>query len=142
MIIWNRTALGLVITLLVGCQRSLIKPIAIAPEDVCSFCKMAISEKRYAGQYVDKDGQAFKFDDLTCMTSFNEGSNIAASFVMDFEAKQWLKAEDAIYVRSSELKTPMSGGMIAFKDEAPAEQASRNYHGKLLRFGDVFSRQE
>jgi len=117
-------------------------PLAIAPEDVCSYCKMAISEKRYAGQYIDKEGQSFKFDDLSCMTTFESENNIAARFVMDYAARQWLKAEDAIYVQSDEIKAPMGGGTIAFGDESGAQKAAATYHGKLLRFGEMFSRKE
>lgn len=137
MFAWKRTVLGLVIALFVGCQTNLVEPVAIAPEDVCSYCKMAISEKRYAAQYIDRDGESFKFDDLTCMIALNK-HNIAGRFVMDFEAKQWLKAEDALYVQSDEIKAPMGGRTIALRDESNAQHAAATYHGKLLRFDDVF----
>ena len=62
---------------------------------------------------------------------------IRATFVMDFERREWLKAEDAFYVRSSEFKTPMSGGIVAFKDEANAQQAAATYRGSMLRFAEL-----
>lgn len=125
-----------------GCQKGALEPVAIEREDMCSFCRMAISEKRYAAEFIDNEGEAFKFDDITCMTSFmregqNQG-NIGARFVMDFDAKAWLKADDAYYVQSTEIKTPMSGGIIAFKDQSRAEETAGKYGGKLLRFNDVF----
>jgi len=58
---------------------------------------------------------------------------------MDFDERQWIKADDARYVSSSELATPMSGGIIAFKNESKAEEAISKYHGKLLRFKDIFN---
>ena len=129
--------------LLAACQKGAVEPVAIEQEDMCSFCRMAISEKRYAAEFIDNEGEAFKFDDITCMTSFmrerhNQG-NIGARFVMDFEAKAWLKADDAYYVQSTEIKTPMSGGIIAFKDRSRAEETAGKYAGKLLRFDDVFN---
>ncbi|HSQ20880.1 MAG TPA: nitrous oxide reductase accessory protein NosL [Blastocatellia bacterium] len=129
--------------LLAGCQRGSLEPVAIAPDDMCSFCRMAISEKRYAAEFIDSEGEAFKFDDITCMTSFiremhNQG-NIGPRFVMDFDAKAWLKADDAYYVQSTEIKTPMSGGIIAFKDQSRAKETADKYGGKLLRFNDVFN---
>jgi len=102
---------------------------------------MAISEKRYAAQYIDEDGEPFKFDDLTCMIA-SDKSNIAGCFVMDFAAKQWLRAEDAVYVQSDEIKAPMGGKTIAFRDQSNAQLAAATYHGKLLRFDDVFSGKE
>jgi copper chaperone NosL len=127
-----------------GCQRGAIEPVEIAPEDACAFCRMVISEKRYAAEFIDVDGEAYKFDDITCMGKHAReklgARQIAARFVVDYEARRWVKAEDAYYVRSSELKTPMSGGVVAFKDEAQAREAAANYHGQLLRFADVFAR--
>ena len=128
----------------VGCQRGAIGPVEIAPEDACAFCRMAISEKQYAAQFIDEDGEAYKFDDITCMGRHARekpgAKQVVARFVVDYDARRWLKAEDAYYVRSSELKTPMSGGVVAFGDGAKAREAAASYHGQLLRFADVFAR--
>jgi copper chaperone NosL len=127
--------------LLGSCQKR-IGAVALAPEDMCAYCKMAISEKRYAAELIDDEGQAFKFDDIGCMVNFIKSrkntTRIVAHFVMDFDERQWTKAEDAYYVRSSELTTPMNGGIIAFKDQAKAKEAVDRYHGKLIRFEDLF----
>jgi copper chaperone NosL len=128
--------------LLAGCQKGEAEPAAIAPEDMCAYCKMAISEKRYAAQFIDRDGQPFKFDDIGCMINIAGGKRdrgeIAAYFVMDFDERQWVKAEDAYYVSSAELKTPMEGHAAAFKDEARAREAAATYHGRLVGFADLF----
>jgi copper chaperone NosL len=128
---------------LVGCQKSVIVPVALAPEDMCAYCKMAISEKRYAAELIDSEGQAFKFDDIGCMVNFSQSrkntTKIVAYFVMDFDERQWTKADDAYYVRSSEITAPMNGGIIAFKNQAKAKEAADRYHGKLIRFEHVFN---
>ncbi len=130
------------VTVLANCQKQAVSPVALTPEDTCSYCKMAISEKQYSAELIDSEGQAFKFDDIGCMATFIKSKkNVAktiASFVMDFNERQWIKAEDAHYVRSSELSTPMNGGLIAFKTEANAQDAAGKFHGKLLRFKDIF----
>ncbi|HEX9423967.1 MAG TPA: nitrous oxide reductase accessory protein NosL [Pyrinomonadaceae bacterium] len=131
------------VTVLANCQKQAVAPVALAPEDTCSYCKMAISEKQYAAELIDSEGQTFKFDDIGCMANFIKSKKNAAktiaSFVMDFNERQWIKAEDAHYVRSSELSTPMNGGLIAFKTEAKAQEAGGKFHGKLLRFKDIFN---
>ena len=132
------------ITTLVGfasCRNQTIAPVAIDANDMCAFCRMTISEKRYAAELIDKDGEVSKFDDIGCMTNFmkqrtNEGS-IRATFVMDFERGEWLKAEDAIYVRSPQFKTPMSGGIAAFKHESTAQATAAKYQGTVLRFAEL-----
>ncbi len=128
---------------LASCQKSMIGPVALAPEDMCAYCKMAISEKRYAAELIDSEGQAFKFDDIGCMANFIKSkkntTKIVAYFVMDFDERQWTKADDAYYVRSSELTTPMNGGVIAFKNQSKAQEAIGKYQGELLRFKDIFN---
>ena len=90
-----------------SCQNRTIEPVAIEANDMCAFCRMSISEKRYAAELIDQDGEVSKFDDIGCMANFrkqktNDGS-IRATFVIDFERREWLKAEDAFYVRSPEF---------------------------------------
>ena len=101
---------------------------------------MAISEKQYAAELIDGEGQAFKFDDIGCMLNFMKKRSINASaffFVMDFDRRQWVKADSAYYVRSSELTTPMNGGIIAFTDQSKAQEAAAKYHGKFLSFKEL-----
>jgi len=129
--------------LLSNCQTKTLAPVALVPDDMCSYCKMAISEKQYAAELVDSEGQAFKFDDIGCMSNFiksrKDVAQMAASFVMDFNERQWIRAEDAYYVRAPELSTPMNGGIIAFKTEPKAAEAVSKFHGKMLRFNDIFN---
>lgn len=127
-----------------GCQRGAVGPVDIEPEDSCAFCRMAISEKQYAAEFIDEEGEAYKFDDITCMGRHVReklgAKQVAARFVVDYDSRRWVRAEEAHYVRSTELKTPMSGGVVAFKDEAKAREAAARYRGQLLRFADVFAR--
>lgn len=131
------------VAVLANCQKQAVEPVALAPADMCAYCKMAISEKRYAAEFMDSEGQAFKFDEIGCMINFikekKNATKITTYFVMDYDERQWIKADDARYVSSSELATPMRGGIIAFKNESKAEEAISKYHGKLLRFKDIFN---
>lgn len=130
-------------TIFANCQKQAVEPVALAPEDMCAYCKMAISEKRYAAELIDSEGQEFKFDDIGCMVNFTKSKKdatmIVTYFVMDFDERQWTKADDAYYVRSSELTSPMNGGIIAFKNESKAQEATGKYHGKLFRFKELFN---
>ena len=127
--------------LLAGCQKVAIAPVALEATDMCSFCRMSISEARYAAELIDNDGQAFKFDEIGCMANFikqrRNNSSVRVTFVMDFESREWLPAESAAYVRSAEFKTPMNGGIVAFRDKASAESAVAKYHGTLMPIAEV-----
>ena len=82
--------LSLSLLFLAGCQKSATESVAIAPEDMCRYCKMAISEKRYAAEFIDRDGGAFKFDDIGCMLNFIKGqqnkNQIAAYFLAQLQS--------------------------------------------------------
>jgi len=127
------------VIVLAQCQRRATEPVAIEANDMCSFCRMSISEKRYAAELIDEQGEVFKFDDIGCMANFvkRNTAKVHATFVMDFDRREWLKAENAFYVRSSELKPPMNGGIVAFKDQSSAEAAIAKYHGTKLEFPEV-----
>ena len=126
---------------LANCQKKTVEPVTIEVSDMCSLCRMSISEKRYAAEIIDNEGQPLKFDDIGCMTNYiklkKNNVSIAATFVMDFDRREWLKAENAFYVRSTEFKTPMSGGIVAFRDQSTGQAAAAKYNGTMLRFADL-----
>jgi copper chaperone NosL len=127
--------------LLAACTGGGIAPVELLPEDMCASCKMAISEKKYAAEFINQDGEAFKFDDIGCLAGYVKNktsrASITAFFVVDFESKQWLKAEEAVFVQSSQFQTPMAGGIVAFRDKAKAEAAAASNQGRLISFAEV-----
>jgi copper chaperone NosL len=133
---WMSLAVLLAVALSGGCGGGATEPAAISADDMCAGCKMAISEKRYAAQFIDGDGETYKFDDIGCMVSREDETRnelgIAARFVMDYDTLEWIDADEAFFVHSSELRTPMGSGLAAFKEKARAEAASQKYHGRLV----------
>jgi copper chaperone NosL len=144
---WGAVGTGtlalLLLQLSAACGSTEIRPVGIFREDMCSRCKMAISEKRTAGEIILKDGTALKFDDLGCMASHDKGlvdkSVVAAYFVADFGSGAWIDAKDAYFVKSERITTPMSSGTVAFRDRAAAEVAAAKHEGQVLRFAGVFA---
>ena len=121
-----------------GCGNAELRPIEIMSEDMCSFCKMAISEKRFASELLTQDGEVFKFDDIGCMLRFRKShghpESVVATFVLDYETRKWLKAEEAYFVKSKEFRTPMGGNVVAFKMGADAAAAADRTQGVSLRY--------
>lgn len=124
-----------------ACARETPKPVDIDPGDMCQSCKMAISQKKYAAEFVDKDGAVFKFDDIGCMSRFvrQRGlkDKVEAWFVVDYRTQHWLQAGNAMYVRSASIPSPMGSGLIALESRADAEEYSRKYHGQILAFDEL-----
>ena len=128
--------------LMTACSQESFVPLEIESSDMCTYCRMAISEKRYAAEFIDKQGEAYKFDDLECMRNHVQskhiGQNDATWFVVDFESKQWLHGQQSSFVQSARFKTPMSGGMVALKDRTRAEQVASQTQGSVMSFAEVF----
>ena len=117
------------------------QPVDIEPGDMCSRCRMAISEKRFAAEFIDSEGEIRKFDDLGCLLGFqkavpNPRSDLE-TFVMDFHTRTWIKAREAYFLQSALLKTPMGGGIAAWGDRAAAEESARQFGGRLLNFAEL-----
>ena len=133
-------ALTLWLLFFIGCGKVELRPVELLPEDICGFCKMAISEKRYASELITQDGEVFKFDDIGCMLRFRkERSHVesAATFVADFDTREWLKSEKAYFVKSKEFKTPMGGNLAAFQTSGSAAAAADRTQGVSLRYATL-----
>ncbi len=140
------TSLRLILLALLGCVAGAcgqpkIAPVALNPEDMCSMCRMVISEKRYAAEFVITDGDALKFDDIGCMRDYVKSrgnrDQIAAYFVSDYESTKWIDGGAAHFVESDEFATPMGGGIVAFEDPSKAETAAMRNGGRVLSFRDL-----
>lgn len=112
-----------------ACGSSEIRPVDIYPEDMCSHCRMAISDQAFASEIIAADGEVFKFDDLGCLERFKEkstGLKIAATFVKDYETKNWLAYERSTIVQTS-IRTPMGSGKVALADSANAKEFLKKF---------------
>jgi copper chaperone NosL len=102
---------------------------------------MAISEKRFASELITEDGEVYKFDDIGCMLRSRESrvspASVAAAFVVDFETREWLKSEEAHFVKSAEFKTPMSGNAVAFRTSTAAAAMAERTQGVSMRYAGL-----
>jgi copper chaperone NosL len=112
-------------------------------EDSCERCRMIISDKRFAAQYITSSGEAKKFDDIGCMIGdLNEagerGEKALAVYISDYTTGEWIDAGKAHFLENSELRSPM-GYNIAVYGSAQGMRASPFYKdGKALGgFNDV-----
>jgi copper chaperone NosL len=103
---------------------------------------MAISQASYAGQFIDREGNVFKFDDIGCMIRFarenNRSEQVTKFFVMDYDTKKWLEANGATYVKSDGTASPMASGLTAFQDISRATGHAAKSKGRVLHFEDLW----
>ena len=116
------------------------KPIEYG-QDACFYCKMNIIDKQHAAEIVSKKGKVFKYDAIECM--LNDGANnnadkTALFLVMDFNNPNgFLKAEEATFLISKNIPSPMNGYLSAFNtaDEAKAMQAEKE--GEVYNWAQI-----
>jgi copper chaperone NosL len=103
---------------------------------------MAISEKRYAAEMADVEGNVIKFDNIDCMVRYVSGHDLkdkaAAWFVMESAGEKWLDARRAFFVKSASIPGPMGSGVLAVEDHPTAEELAKRFSGQILHFDDLW----
>ena len=112
------------------------RPIEYGNEE-CFYCKMAIVDAQHAAELVTNKGKIYVYDAIECMVAhYNETSETEYSYelVSDYESPgTWLNAQEASYLISAQLPSPMGANLNAF---ANSENANAMQQSKP---GDIFN---
>jgi len=123
-----------------SCSTDKPEPIAIN-KDQCDFCKMTITDGRFGCELITAKGRIYKFDDLNCMLRYKEekrNTQFKSFFVHDYSGDNLLiPAENADYIESEHLKSPMGGNIAAFSDKNEAETLAKEYGATLNTWGKI-----
>jgi len=88
----------------------------------CGFCRMAISDARFASQLVAPAEEPIFFDDLGCLANYLRRAKPAAGgsrvYVADHRTKAWVRAADAVYTKAPGIEAPMGSHVMAHADRA------------------------
>lgn len=108
-------------------------------EDVCNECGMIISDPRFAAAYYTIEGDSKHFDDIGGMAVHHaeHQEQIAQFWVHDFDSEEWLKADQAFFVMSDQIHSPMDFGIIAFSDESRAKEYASTNNAMVMSFEAV-----
>jgi len=112
-------------------------------EDGCYACKMTLMDNKFGAEIVTKKGKVYKFDDINCMINFyNSGdepqANMAMRLIVDFaHPEKLIDAQQAHYVKSDNIRTPMASSIAAFESLQDLEQYNKEWNGILLSWGEV-----
>lgn len=112
-------------------------------EDVCDACGMLISDAKFAAASVEEDGAAHKFDDIGDLVAYyaqHPDAQVKAYFVHDYPSEKWLRAENAYFITSEQIQTPMAHCVAAYADRAGAEAAAQKYGVKVMTFAALRQR--
>ncbi len=113
--------------------------------DLCSQCGMIISEARFASAIQLTNGEYLKFDDAGEMFSYykeNPNTQVLAWFVHDYDSESWIRGEEAFFVKSQSLQTPMGTGTISFRVGSKADEFAAEHDGQVYTFDEIFEAQQ
>jgi copper chaperone NosL len=111
-------------------------PAIIIDRSACSRCSMLISEPSYAAAMVWQGGEERLFDDIGCLVDTARelaplGPDVRYWFHDDSDGK-WIEGAEPVFVVSPTLKTPMGGGIVAYRDRATAERVASQLAGRVV----------
>jgi len=124
---------------LMGCEPK-PQPINYG-SDECAYCRMMITDAEFGSQIVNKQGRSYKFDSVECMAAYDlteESENFHSKWVPNFlNREEWLMAENAVYLHSETLRSPMGLFLSAYKDRDSAEKMKEEYGGDIVDYETV-----
>lgn len=131
-------SVGIILAAL-GCSQ---EPVQIHyGSDECAHCRMMILEEEFAAQIVSRYGKAYKFDSIECMAAFynTKATDLegAIAWVADFENRNWLKVQNALFVQSEIVNSPMGASLLAFSDNGQVQRHLAAYPGRQISWPQV-----
>ncbi len=109
--------------------------------EACGWCRMAVSDARFAAQLVAPGELPRFFDDIGCLAAFLKAGRAPASataFVADHGTRAWVRGEAALYTRAPALETPMGSHLIAHADAGSRDRDPAARGGTPVAAADVF----
>jgi copper chaperone NosL len=109
----------------------------------CRFCRMAVSDARFAAQIAAPGAEPLFFDDLGCLRDYLGAPGVAlpdaaVAFVADHRTRGWVRAADALFTRPIDVRTPMGGGIIAHADADSRDQDAVALGGSPVPAAAIF----
>lgn len=127
--------------LALGACQSAPDPIRVGI-DQCDHCRMQITDPRFGGEIITAKGRVLKFDSLSCLTGFlaETREKPRQVLVSDFlHPGTLVPAEQAYFLRSAGLKSPMGAGVAASADESGLRKMRSATQGDLVRWDKLAS---
>lgn len=106
-------------------------------QDECAYCRMMITDNRFAAQIVTGTGKAVKFDAIECMAAYTgehkSELESARFWVSDFSAPgSWIGLQQATLVRSEVINSPMGASLLALPGEEVTARHLAEYPGERV----------
>lgn len=132
--------IALVIVLAGSCTSNQPKPIAYGT-DLCSFCQMMVTDKKFGSELVTDKGRYYFFDSAECMLRYmaeNKDQHYAHILVTHFGTPDAVAdAKTSFYVISKEIPSPMGANLSAYPSRKEADDVASAHGGKVYSFDEL-----
>ena len=112
-------------------------------KDNCNYCKMTITDNRFASELLTNKGKIYKFDEISCMLAFVseqelDSTKIEGMYISDYCPNNNLSNKNLMFfMLSDSLKSPMGGNVAAFSNKDSIKKYNEKIQGKNLTWHDV-----
>lgn len=133
-----------VLALVIGCGPSLPQPIEWG-KDTCAHCRMSLVDDRFGTELVTQKGRLYFFDDLLCLVEFVRNGSLSREeikevYVCDYAQPNTLvPSNQAVFLYSTELRSPMRGDVAAFGSEERQREAQQTHGGEPMSWADIWN---
>ena len=112
--------------------------------DACSYCKMTIVDKMHAAEYVSEKGKVSKYDAVECLIHDMQERNFPAYaylLVADYGNNgNFTDAENAVYLVSKKIPSPMGAFLSAFSSKEKAEEVKQEKGGEIYSWKEIIQK--
>jgi copper chaperone NosL len=144
----SSVSLSIVLASIAGCERSVAEgpPSIRLGDSVCAQCNMIISDERWATATMvegPRGSEARLFDDFNCQVNFeveNPDATILARWSHSHTTGAWVPTEDAFFLVSQNLRTPMGSSVAAFASVDEVNRAKAEFSGDVTAFDVAWKR--
>src|SRR5262249_29721428 len=126
----TKRAAMLLLLAICACSSQPARPQAPDPRnDLCSSCRMPVSDPSLAAQIVALNEEPRFFDDLRCLRDYLAAERAlprgAVAYVADHRTREWIEASPAVFASARTVATPMASHWVAYADEASRRADAR-----------------
>ncbi len=109
-------------------------------EDACGYCRMEVTDARFAAEAITRTGRTHVFDSIECLAGYARGAepgSVGTYWVTDVEHPgTFVAAESAGYLIDSGLHSPM-GRAVAFASPEAARLAQERLGGTPMNWAAI-----
>lgn len=135
------TSAFLLMIIIPGCSPE-IEPINYG-KDACEYCKMNITDNKFAAEIVSVKSKVYKFDSIECLFAFEyekmiDKNEVHSEWVCDFSsAGKFIEIKKAFYLQNDDLRSPMGLNVICVGTKENLDEFKKSNGGTVLSFSEL-----